>query len=132
MTQLQVTSAQEFRKKTEELKEGKIVTLPSGNVVKLCKPSITSMLKNGLVPNRLLSVALGSKTDTTQLTPEDLKKGMELIDFIIMQAFVEPKMVEKDPQDNEITIDDLTDEDRTFVQTYAQGGASDLNSFRNE
>jgi hypothetical protein len=131
MTESKVTSAKEFRQKSQKASEGELVTLPSGAVVKLRKPSLTGLLKKGLVPAHLLSVAMGSGEDK-KLTADDLKKGVELTDFILMEAFVEPKLVRENPTEDEICLDDLTDEDRFHVQAYAQGGASDLNSFRKE
>jgi hypothetical protein len=134
MTDLKITSAQEIRSKTQEIKGGELVKLPSGSVVKLTRPSLTEMLKKGLLPDHLISVALKQTGQTqTKLTAEDLKKGLQMIDFILMQAFVEPKLVEANPGDNEICLDDLTEEDRNFAYQYAQGGgSSDLKPFRSE
>lgn len=135
MSKLKLTTAKDFRKKTKEVKfDGILIKLPSESVVRLRQPSISDMLKNGELPDHLISIALEQAQGSSvgKLTPERLKKSIEMIDYILINSFVEPKLVDKNPKDDEICLSDLVDEDRDFVYQFVQGGSAQLKNFRSK
>lgn len=128
---LQITSASDFRKKSrKELVEGELVELPSGNVVRLARPSLANMIKDGRIPSSLIPAAMGTVQGATPQNAQELKKSIEVIDSVLIHSFVEPKLVKENPSDDEIELADLSDNDRAAAFSYVQGGVALLKKFR--
>lgn len=131
----QVISIEELKK----LSEGEIVEIPSfvGDErikVKLRRPSMLYMVKQGKIPNELLveanklftQGASGIASNSKDLNdPTTLAKATELLECICEEAFVEPKF--KDMQNAGIK---LTDSQMLAVFAYTQNGVESLKSFR--
>ena len=98
-------------KKTAD--ETKTIELPSGNSVLVRRPSLVSMMRRGIIPNGLYSVAMKALEGKAQdMKPEVMKPFLDFLALFVSEAAVEPKIVLKGPSDeNQVSIDDLADED---------------------
>lgn len=128
---LKVSSLKDFKEHREKLVKGVMLKLPdSGLVVRVTRPSIEELILNDKVPKELVATAV--KKAAGQLNENDLKRVIELRDFIVARAVLEPKVVMKDPKENEITIDCFTQVDKDFIFTYTEKGDELLKFFRNK
>lgn len=129
----QVITIEELKK----ISQGEIVELPSfksGETMKvrLRRPSMLQLVKNGQIPNELLVEAnkmfvqgTGGVATKGMDDPTTLNKMMTLIECICEQAFVEPTY--KEIKDAGIQ---LTDSQMLAVFEYTQNGVENLKSFR--
>jgi len=86
------------------------ITLPSGAVARVKRPSMALMVRTGRVP-AFIRKLVTSKTDIGELTGKDLSL---LLDFLVASAFVEPK-VSLQPKDGTLHISRICDEDKDAV-----------------
>ena len=98
-------------KKTAD--ETKTIDLPSGNSVLVRRPSLVSMMRRGIIPNGLYSVAMKALEGKAQdMKPEVIKPFLDFLALFVSEAAIEPKIVLKGvTDDNQVSIDDLADED---------------------
>jgi len=128
---LKVSSLKDFKEQRQKLVEGVLVKLPdSGLTVKLARPSLEDLILNDKVPKELITIAV--KKSAGQLNENDLKRVIELRDFVVTKALVEPKVVLKEPKENEVSIDCLTRTDKDFIFSYVEKGDSVLEFFRSK
>ena len=127
---LKVTSMEDLVRASQ----GTLIELPAFApdipfIAKLKRPSLLSLLKEGKIPNQLISTAnelFGSgKVDTED--DESLSNLFGVLDSICEAAFVEPTYEEI--KASGVT---LTDEQLMAVFNYTQRGVSALSSFRKE
>lgn len=124
----------------EDLKayaQGAIVPLPpfaEGQpfVARLKRPALLGLVKEGKIPNQLLSSAStlfeGGVQGALNIADENAMRNIfEVMDAICEASFVEPTY--KELKDNGIA---LTDEQLMFVFAYSQNGVRQLDSFRTE
>lgn len=127
------TPASEIKRRAREvISEGKLIELPSGIVIRVGRPSLATMLKTGKIPASLVSAAVKQMQGSTPMTQKELQESIEVVELILLEAVKEPKLVRENPAENEICIDDLTDEDRGYIFQYVQSGALDLKPFRSQ
>lgn len=144
-TPLEVTSAAGWNKSRTE---GFIQRLPSGNVARLRKTlSLMNLIKTGQIPNPLGKhlrnvMQSGGKVDLDlkSMDEESLKQVLEMVDSQIPDIFIEPRVYAVPegenpyiwtPDDHEaVSVAALDFEDRFFAFSFAQGGVTDLDSFR--
>lgn len=124
---IQVTSAQQFLERRKAREEGALVTLPSGLVVRLGRPSVTKLVASDIIPGdaaaALANAQAGGKVD--------VKKLQELATIIAKQAIKEPVVSDNpDYEKGEVSIDDFDDEDIEFIVQYVQSGNQDIAKFR--
>jgi hypothetical protein len=120
------TSASAWRRDDEP----RPVTLPSGNVALLRRPSLLQMMKRGEIPNPLMEAALelldGQPT-------KDLGGMAEMIEFLALSCFVEPKVVpDEEAQNGDLPLSALSDADKLHAAVWAQGRTAELAPFREE
>jgi hypothetical protein len=128
-SQLKLSSSDEFRMRREELVEGKLIQLPdSGLVIRCARPELEGMILNDKLPKDLIATAI--KRQGGDLNENDIKRVIEMRDYIVSQAVKEPKVVDKDPKEGEITIDWLSRADKDFIFNYVEKGESVLKIFR--
>jgi len=138
MTEAQVTLAREWRKPREE---GYLVELPSGNVARLGPVDLSQFLLDGDIPDllapfvaRMLFEGVSDEELDAEFAPEKaLEKAgetMQLINTICRASFIEPCIVDEDPGEDAILIEDVTVDDRNFVFSVATRGVMALKSFR--
>jgi hypothetical protein len=119
----------EWKKKTEG---GEILELPSGLIVRIKRPKLAVMMKNGIIPSDLLNMSLDVTTGKTSSNPADIQKAIQVMEIILMNSFIEPRLVEKIAGEGEIALEDLTDDDRAFAFAFVQSGRTGLERFRKQ
>lgn len=129
---LSVTSGKEWRKAN---KEGFVIELPSGNVVKMRPVAIDALVMAGKIPDVLSSVAAESlwiQTDEDKLRgqTETIKRYTELVNLIVPLALLEPRVVDNPTSDDEIALDDIEFMDKTFIFQITLQPAGVLRRFR--
>lgn len=127
---LKVSKASEIKKLAKARLEGELVSLPSGMVVKLRRPNLVPLLRANKIPTELFQALIDRESGRLPATREDMMRSLDAVDTVLIEAFVEPVMVANNPTDEQITPDDLTDEDRGFVYTYIQKGVTENKKFR--
>lgn len=124
-----------------------ILTLPSGNSVRVFNPGMKTFLVNGTLPNSLMALAdkalqkgqpMG-KDDMEALIkdPKKIADMLKFVDDLTMAVVVEPPVFPTpdhgmDRDGDKLYIDELDDEDKLFIFTWATGGSTDLERFRAE
>lgn len=104
------------------------VELPSGNVVTMRPLGYDLVFKSARIPDFLTPLIIkafkGEATDDT-LKIDEMKNVQEflgMLDSLCELAFVSPRVVKDAPGEDEITVDMIDFEDKTWV--YAQIGKS--------
>lgn len=128
---LELTPTSEIRNLASQREQGVLTRLPSGIVVMLRQPDLSKMILEGIIPNDLLSLATGTEASTS-FDPKNAKRGLELMGIIIKNSLVSPRVVDENPQDNEILASDLSEADRAFIVNRGQEGVASLKPFRRE
>ena len=129
----QEQSTAEIKALLQKKRDGELVTLPSGLVFKLKKPSISRLLEDNVFPNDLVATAIKMDSNTNEpANREEYLRSLKVIETIVVQAAVVPKVVtEEDKVDDEsIYIKDLDDQDKVAIYLFVQTGVKQLNSFR--
>lgn len=110
--------------------EAELHTLPSGGVALLRRPSVMEQLRRGEIPNPLLQAAL----EVAQGEPlQDYREAAEFLAFSVASAFVEPKVsLDDEPENGELPLSKLSDEDRRYVLVWIQQGVAGLATFRED
>ena len=131
----QITSIEEFRNQSQPLVD--IVGFEPGQyvTVRLRRISMMALVKTGKIPNALLTKATelftGAKDKSGKVNESQILSNMGELDGIneIIDAVCEAAMIE--PKFNDVK-DYLTDEQRTEIFQWTQGGVKALESFRAE
>lgn len=132
--ELEVTSAKKWREKANE---PTTLTLPSGNTIKVRKPSTLGLLRKGIIPMNLFNVALGAQggVNMAKMKPEEIKGFCEFLAVYLCNAAIEPRIVTGEPKDGEVSLDDLSDDDQFWLfnkleqEEVRPGGDPALGSF---
>lgn len=128
------TPAAEWRKPREE---GYIVTLPSGLQPRLRPVALDVLIMAGEIPDLLSPIAakmLWSETNVEQIADvAELATGTaKLMNIVCKAAFLYPRIVDEDPGDDEITLEDVSFADKSIVFQLAIQPAEVLRKFRDE
>ena len=124
-----ISSAKEFMKRRNVLAKGKVIELPeSGLNIRCGRPSIEDLILNDAVPKNLINIAV--KRQSGQVSEQDLKGVIKLRDFVVKSAVIQPKVVDKDPKEGEITIDCIPRADKDFIFNYVEKGDKIIDFFR--
>lgn len=159
---LKPTSVSDWRRPVDSVleadREGFIVELPSGNVIRMTRTmDMATLLKTGKIPNPLAGIVQSMIDNHTPIFPKTIKEGdaiMQLLDLmnemavrcIMEPPFDMPEARQKnetaeqyqdrlstwEPAEGKISVWDLTPEDRQYIFAISQGAAADLASFREE
>lgn len=149
-----LTDPQEGRKMSDvspvsswKREKSPVLTLPSGNRVKVFNPGMKTFLVNGTMPNSLMSLAEGALQKGQPLgenemenllnDPKKIADMLQFVDKLTMAVVVEPKVHPTpeegaDRSDDVLYVDDMDDEDKLFIFQWATGGTTDLEQFRDE
>ncbi len=70
-----------------------------------------------------------------ELTPDRMMEIMDTMDAVIIHMVVEPKIYpvpdnEENRDEDLLYIDEVNEEDKTFIWQYAVGGTRDVEKFR--
>lgn len=154
-TELKVTSAEEW-----DVEEGQLLQLPSGKVIRARRSmDLIHLLKAGKIPNplgplvqRMIDSGGSDTPQMKELGMEGLSAMMAMVDDCVLRVVIEPKVVPAPPMDEGETPEDYMQrvagwrpddrslvginqidlDDRMYIFLFAQGMASDLESFREE
>lgn len=126
-----------------------LMEMPSGNWMRIRKVGLQALIRTGVMPNSLISIAekAVAKGKKEELSTEELqgllgdrKKVEEIgrfMDEVTVLCSMEPKVhplpeagVEKD--DDKLYVDELEDEDKMFIFQVVTGGTTDVENFRKE
>jgi hypothetical protein len=124
-------------------KAGAVLTLPSGNTMRLKNPGIMELAHQGLIPNALMATIMTSVQKGQEPTADSLMEGVEVQDMFDMMAnaiismAVEPEIhpipEAGEPRDPELLyIDEMDEPDKMFIWQWATGGTDDVEQFRRE
>lgn len=130
--------------------QGQLLPLPSGLVCRARRVMLQTFLNSGQVPNGLMvlvSEALekGQEADVAEMVGmedgsvdiEKVNEMFELVNAIVVEAVVEPKVhplpePDEERDDDLLYIDEFDDEDKMFLFQWIIGGTDDIASFREE
>lgn len=126
-----------------------LLTLPSGNVMRVKKIGLQALMKTGKMPNSLMAYAdaavkKGKKQEVTEkqmveiLQDEDqVREIANFMDTVTIICAEEPEVhplpddgVEKDP--DLLYVDEIDEEDKSFLFQAVMGGTTDVETFRAE
>ena len=128
--ELEATKSSEWNKKTKTIAA---VRLPSGDVMKMKRPTMGSLIRKGVIPTHCYQITMGQVdlTDPKKVTPEQFRAVIDLMAVYVSEAAVEPKVVLKDPiPEGAIHIDRVDDADLMYIfnnlggERIAGGGES--------
>lgn len=126
------TGANEFRKDAQARKDGQLITLSSGHTLRIARPSVNNLVKSGQLPSELANAAIKMQSGGT-INDTDMKRYVEYNERIVKLSVVSPKITENPNYDNdEISIDDLDDNERSEILLYVNGGLEALAKFRSD
>jgi hypothetical protein len=129
------TSAQEWK---AVRREGELIELPSGRMARLRPVALMELFKLGRIPNSLMKI-VAQLTHSESVEPmvgsieksiQSIEEFSKLLDLLTCSCFVEPRVTEDDPGDDEIHVDDVTFEEKSFVLEYSQTPARAVRNFR--
>lgn len=134
---VEVSSVSEWKKSNAPL------TLPSGKRMKIRSVGFQAFMKAGIIPNSLMSV-VQSAIDKGQKDPdldvsstEQVEDMMKMMDDVIVFVAVAPE-VKPAPKQNErrsddiLYVDEIDEEDKTFIFGVCTGGTRNVEQFRKE
>lgn len=130
---LEITKATALKERAIKQEHGDVVELVTGNVFRLRRPNLGSLVSNGAVPSNLAQSAINVERDNG--SEKDLKNYLELQRLVTKLALVEPRISESEHPNydaGEIALSDLTDEEIQEIYMYVQGGDDILRRFREE
>jgi hypothetical protein len=126
------TSAASFRDKAKKRSEGELVTLVSGNTLRIGRPSVNNLVKTGQLPSELANAAIKMQSGGN-ISDHDMKKYVEYNERIVKLSVVSPKIVDQPNYEaDEISIEDLSDDERNEILMFVNGGLEALAKFRGE
>lgn len=131
MTSLNVTPAKQWSRTVK-------ITLPSGNVAEIRALDIGAFIRLGRIPDTLTPIIeLLWNGDNNALRTDTTDEKMRVIEFlnaICMSSFVNPKVIDGEPdyERGEISLDDLTMEDKQAIMALFNAPAQMLERFREE
>lgn len=139
-TDNEVTSVSDWKSKAAPTE------LPSGNKARIKIPGVEMMLQSGKIPNRLLSIMTEQLNDGEEINTDEIMKGIvenpdeltqmiDMVDFLAVRCFVEPKVYPnppegEEPDEDKLYAGDIAFEDKIFILNAAVGGTKDLDQFR--
>ena len=126
------TGASQFRDDAKKRNEGELITLQSGHVLRVGRPSVNNLVKTGQLPSELANAAIKMQSGGS-INDHDMKKYVEYNERIVKLSVVSPKIVDTPNYDNdEISIEDLSDDERNEILLFVNGGLEALAKFRGE
>ena len=124
--------ASQFRDRAAREQKGETLELTSGITVTVRRPSITNMVRSGVIPGQLAGAAL--KYDKNQpMSERDVQRLFEMKQIVVKHALVTPRVVEDPNYDNnEIAFTDLNEDEINDIYMYVQVGLVELTKFRTQ
>lgn len=96
------------------------------------------LFKLGKIPDSLMKIvaqlthseAVEPMVGSVEKSMESIGEFSKLLDLLTVSCFVEPRVTEGEPGDDEIHVDDVTFEEKSFVLEYSQTPARAVRNFR--
>jgi hypothetical protein len=130
MQKRDVTTGDQWRKTREA---GVPVQLPSGNVASLRNVRMVKLLMGGLISDTLTPIVVemlsgesGEKKLSKMPAKDVLEASNALKEAMCKEAFVQPRIVDAPAAFDEISIDDVAEEDQEFVMALLYSSAERL------
>lgn len=133
---------------TSPRKQGFLLRLPSGNVCRVRRTlDLSYLIQSGKIPNPLRNTLAkmmdeeGTMLNFADLGPSERIQAVQMVRETVCRSVTEPKVhlvpEGENPEtwiapEGGLSIFDLSDEDQFFIYSVAQGGATDLESFREQ
>lgn len=129
---------------------GFVIELPSGKKFRMIRSlDLMAALKAGVIPNPLRETLSKMIEEKQPIMPAEKRQDPRvmtqmdtLVEETVCKASIDPRVFRvpegQDPQTwypdepNSISIVDLSPDDRLFIYTVAQGGATDVEGFRRQ
>lgn len=127
------------------------LALPSGNVCLVTRPGVRGLIKAGLLDSLdsltgLVQRELLDSNDPKKQAqaaqqiladPAKLEEGLAIIDKAVCHAVQAPTVLMPPPEGEErdpdaVYVDEVDDEDKTFIFNFIVGGTRDIEQFRQE
>lgn len=114
---------QAWKKRTEKTWK---IKLTSGLDVIVRRPAWISLLKMGLIPNRLFNLVMDQEAKVVEAVAAQKKpeinpmESAEIMQAYAVAACVVPKVVLKDAKEDEINVSDIADNDLVDIFTKVQ------------
>lgn len=122
-----ISSLDELRQSNQQRNQGEPIMLPAcGLTLRVKRPPISVMIKNGTIPQNLVAVALKMQSGRVPDAVDELMKTIELMEVILEKCIVEPQGMTKED------IQALPDEDKGYIFRWIQGEVSQLEPFREQ
>jgi hypothetical protein len=143
---VEVSDIKAFKK----AKEGQLLPLPSGLVIRANRVDLQTFIMRGTVPNPLMEIvqdalAKGQKADIPSMMGLDegkidlsqVEEMLQVVDSVLVESVVTPKVhympeEESDRNDELLYVDEFDPEDKMFIFQWAVGGTADVERFREE
>lgn len=130
---LRVTTPSEWKAHRAVARQGNLLTLPSGLVVRVRYVSPLDVLMNDQVPDSLTPIVMAlidGKGQAEGTSIRDLLMAQDTLGRIMAtSAIVEPRVVEGEPGEDEISIEDVDYDDRVFLLSLLGVAAAQLATF---
>lgn len=126
------SNANQFRALKQERNAPKLLELPSGLFVKVVRPSVSALLRQGKIPASLISAASLQQRGVANLDRKTMEESMKMIDLIVCESVVDPVIVLENANDNQVNVGDLVDDDKNFIWNYVQTGVTAVEKFRRQ
>jgi hypothetical protein len=127
---MKATTGTEWRKAREQ---GEAVELPSKHVVVLRPISMQSLLRHGRIPDSLTGLVSSfiSGQGLDKENPVALAKSITELNMVMCKsAMLTPRIVDDPKTDEEISFEDLSEEEIDFIVSWAQEPVKTMEKFR--
>ena len=131
-----VSNGSFFRQRKQDDKIGAEVKIGDITIL-IGRPSLQSMIKNKIIPSDIAASATNTRQkmeNKRPVTGKELDQYQQYEALILMNSVRSPKIVEREAnyENNEVLLDDFSDQEKLEIMMYIQGGAEALRSFRIE
>jgi len=132
--ELMITPAAEWNRN----REGVVTRLPSGRVARIRPFSFSLLVTLGRIPDGMVTLVAdimkGERNDMPAAESlSDLQDRLKFMDYAVMTAFVEPRVVDTDPvPDGCVHVDALEQNDKEAVFALLNAPLRELERFRDQ
>src|SRR3954452_7363949 len=116
----QLSGAAAFRERRKQQEEGELLELSTGMVVRVRRPQESRLIQEGQIPANLAISSINIQQE--KANPQDLKNFAALQRLYVRLTVVDPVVVDDNPTDEQVTVDDFDQTEQTEIYMYATGG----------
>ena len=97
----------------------------TGNTYQVKRPSLTAMIKSGVLPENFVAKSLTSlarrEEDDAELTDRDILNSEAVRRATVTYALLNPRVVENAQAEDEVEYDDIPTADRDYIHAWVDG-----------